>query len=102
MAVGVSCAAGKVLLAENKKPKAPDEPVIDVHQHTNYVLRADKKLVEHQKIMGVTTTLLLPSGKAVKRTSTNEGKPTGSPPRRVATNQSWLLPSSIRGHFASG
>ncbi len=73
LAIGASCAAGGTLLA---KPDEKD-PIIDVHQHTNYVLRADKKLVEHQLTMGVTTTLLLPSGKAVKRVSTNEGRANG-------------------------
>ena len=77
LAVSASCTAGHVLLAETKEVQVPTEPVIDVHQHTNYVLRADKKLVAHQRIMGVTTTLLLPSGKAVKRASTNEGRANG-------------------------
>ncbi len=73
LAIGASCAAGGALLAKDDEK----DPIIDVHQHTNYVLRADRKLVEHQRIMGVTTTLLLPSGKAVKRASTNEGRANG-------------------------
>ena len=77
LAIGASCAAGSSLLAITGDGKAPVEPVIDVHQHTNYVLRQDKKLVEHQRIMGVTTTLLLPSGKAVARASTHGGRSNG-------------------------
>ena len=60
-------------LTEEPKP----EPVIDIHQHTNYLFRSDKKLVDHQRTMGVTTTLLLPAGSAVKRASTHDGKSNG-------------------------
>jgi predicted TIM-barrel fold metal-dependent hydrolase len=38
------------------------EPVIDIHQHTNYVGRSDDALVSHQDTMGVTRTILLPAG----------------------------------------
>ena len=66
------------VIGQNEKQKTvTDEPIIDVHQHTNYLFRSDKKLVIHQRIMGVTTTLLLPAGSAVKRASTHEGKSNG-------------------------
>ena len=39
------------------------EPIIDIHQHTNYVDRTDEALVAHQRAMGVTTTVLLPAGR---------------------------------------
>jgi len=43
-------------------PAAP-EPVIDIHQHTNYAGRTNEQLVRHQQVMGVTTTVLLPAGR---------------------------------------
>ena len=39
------------------------EPIIDIHQHTNYSGRGDSQLIAHQKAMGVTTTVLLPAGR---------------------------------------
>jgi uncharacterized protein len=39
------------------------EPIIDIHQHTNYSGRTDDQLIAHQNAMGVTTTVLLPAGK---------------------------------------
>src|SRR4051812_23802200 len=39
------------------------EPIIDIHQHTNYSGRTDEQLIMHQRTMGVTTTVLLPAGK---------------------------------------
>src|SRR5215471_20794754 len=38
------------------------EPVIDIHQHTNYSGRSDAELIAHQREMGVTKTVLLPAG----------------------------------------
>ena len=39
------------------------EPIIDIHQHTNYAGRTDEQLIRHQQIMGVTRTVLLPAGR---------------------------------------
>src|SRR5688572_20704885 len=39
------------------------EPIIDIHQHTNYHGRSDADLFQHQQAMGVTTTVLLPAGR---------------------------------------
>ena len=38
------------------------EPVIDIHQHTDYAGRTDDELIEHQRKMGVSRTVLLPAG----------------------------------------
>src|SRR5688572_28258479 len=41
---------------------AKSEPIIDVHQHVQYSGRADDVLVKHQRTLGVTTSILMPSG----------------------------------------
>jgi len=38
------------------------EPIIDIHQHTNYSGRTDDELIAHQRKMGITKTILLPAG----------------------------------------
>jgi len=38
------------------------EPIIDIHQHTNYSGRSDEELIRHQSEMGVAKTVLLPAG----------------------------------------
>lgn len=50
------------------------EPIIDIHQHTNYRERSAAQLIAHQRTMGVTQTILLPAGSSVKRPSTGDGK----------------------------
>src|SRR5437763_4927359 len=40
----------------------PAEPIIDIHQHTNYTGRTDEELIRHQREMGVSKTVLLPAG----------------------------------------
>ena len=59
------------------------EPIIDIHQHTNYggrrnaifeqiaPARSDAELVAHQRAMGVTQTILLPAGRPVLRSGSN-------------------------------
>ena len=38
------------------------EPILDIHQHTNYSGRSDAELIAHQRKMGVSKTILLPAG----------------------------------------
>ncbi len=58
-------------------PVASAEPIIDIHQHTTYRQRSNETLIAHQRAMGVTRTILLPSGSSVQRPSTGEGKQNG-------------------------
>jgi predicted TIM-barrel fold metal-dependent hydrolase len=39
------------------------EPVIDIHQHTDYSGRTDEQMLAHQRKMGITHTILLPAGR---------------------------------------
>jgi predicted TIM-barrel fold metal-dependent hydrolase len=39
------------------------EPIIDIHQHTDYSGRTDEQLITHQRRMGITHTILLPAGR---------------------------------------
>jgi predicted TIM-barrel fold metal-dependent hydrolase len=55
----------------------PVEEIIDIHQHTNYWGRSDAALFHHQKVMGVTQTILQPAGTAVVGKSTLQGKANG-------------------------
>lgn len=38
------------------------ETIIDIHQHTHYSGRSDEDLIRHQRMMGITKTVLLPAG----------------------------------------
>jgi predicted TIM-barrel fold metal-dependent hydrolase len=53
------------------------EPIIDIHQHTNYWGRSDAALLHHQKVMGVTHTILQPAGTSTNAKSTLDGKANG-------------------------
>ena len=50
------------LVAAEPNAAAP-EPIIDIHQHTNYSGRTDDQLIAHQRAMGITKTILLPAGR---------------------------------------
>ena len=73
----VSSLSGSVVALSSFSRGSEDaaaEPIIDIHQHTNYRERTAEQLIAHQRTMGVTQTILLPAGSAVKRPSTADGK----------------------------
>jgi predicted TIM-barrel fold metal-dependent hydrolase len=76
----LACSAGLFaagVFAQGQEPVEPTEPVIDLHQHTNYTGRTDAQLIAHQRAMGITLTVLLPAGRPVERPSTHNGKSNG-------------------------
>ena len=58
------------LLAQSSS--LPREPVIDIHQHIVYNDRTVEQLIAHQRTMGVSTSVLMPTG------DRGEGHPGGS------------------------
>src|ERR1043166_5086753 len=55
--------APRTSLAAAETNPAPPEPIIDIHQHTNYSGRTDDQLIAQQRAMGITKTILLPAGR---------------------------------------
>jgi predicted TIM-barrel fold metal-dependent hydrolase len=49
------------------------EPIIDIHQHTDYSGRTDEEMFAHQRKMGVTHTVLLPAGRFFELEATVSG-----------------------------
>src|SRR5687768_1793683 len=65
------------------------EPIIDIHQHLNYSGRPDAVLLAHQRAMGITTTVLLPAGRAVTRPSTNQGASNALEAQALGNDACW-------------
>lgn len=74
LSIGAATLSSAALGADSP---AVAEPIIDIHQHTNYHDRDNSRLLFHQRAMGVTQTILLPAGSLVRRPSTNDGKYNG-------------------------
>jgi predicted TIM-barrel fold metal-dependent hydrolase len=71
-------AGSSLALASMAAPEiAAAEPIIDIHQHLGYSGRPDDVLLAHQRIMGATTTILLPAGRPANTPSTHEGVSNG-------------------------
>ncbi len=68
--------AGAATLGASLKGE-PRESIADIHQHTNYHARSNDDLIQHQKALGVTHTVLLPAGAEVARPSTHAGRSNG-------------------------
>lgn len=63
------CATGATAAAAGR--------IIDIHQHASYWGRPDAILLQHQRNMGVTQTILLPAGRPVNSAATHGGKSNG-------------------------
>ncbi len=64
-------------LFDNLLPGSDQEPIIDIHQHTDYHGRNHDQLLAHQRTLGITHTILLPAGRPVIRASTHNGASNG-------------------------
>jgi len=83
--VGVAAGALFVGSRVNGAEAAPVEPIIDIHQHQGYKGRTTTQFRAHQRAMGVTTTVILPSARAFDRNGDGSWK---DPERnRVANNE---------------
>lgn len=81
---------------------AKAEPIIDIHQHTHYHDRGDDEMIAHQRMMGVTTTILLPAGIPVNRPSTHAGKSNGLAARCGTTETCQKIALAHTGEFLWG
>ena len=63
----------------------PGEEIIDIHQHINFLGRRNEAFITHQQTMGVSRTVLLPSGTELARASTHDGKSNGLAARVFGT-----------------
>lgn len=77
LTLSASAVAASALPISLSAQPDPAEPIIDIHQHTDYAGRSHQQLLAHQRAMGITTTILLPSGRPVDRPSTHHGKGNG-------------------------
>jgi hypothetical protein len=81
---------------------SPAEPIIDIHQHLGYSGRPDDVLLAHQAAMGVTTTLLLPSGRPVTRASTHNGVANGLQAEALGNDACQRFARAHRGRYLFG
>ena len=76
-AVGLALSGSDTALhatpVENSDDYQEPEPIIDIHQHTHYSGRTDDQLLAHQRAMGISQTILLPSGRELNVASTYYG-----------------------------
>jgi predicted TIM-barrel fold metal-dependent hydrolase len=90
------------------------EPIIDIHQHTNYggkrdkewrqiaPARSDAQLVAHQRRNGIAKTILLPAGTPVIRASTHDGRSNGLEDTCTGNQACMALARAYPGEFVFG
>lgn len=75
------------------------EPVIDIHQHLNYSGRTDAQLLAHQSRLGVSTTILLPAGRASSGASTHGGVANGLQAEALGNGPCEAFATAHRGAY---
>ncbi len=100
----LGCTAALVgsALPELRAEDSAVEPIIDIHQHTNYSGRTDQQLLAHQRAMGITTSILLPAGREVDRPSTHAGKSNGLAAKCGANETVRAMAVAHPGEFVFG
>lgn len=78
------------------------EPIIDIHQHTDYHGRSHSDTIAHQRAMGITHTILLPSGRPVVADSTHGGKSNGLQAKATGNEVCYFLAKEYPGEFFFG
>ena len=78
------------------------EPVIDIHQHTDYHGLTTDQLVAHQRTMGITTTILLPAGHPVSYGSTHYGVSNGLQAKATPNEACYKVAQQYPGEFLFG
>ena len=78
------------------------EPIIDIHQHIHYHERNDEQMLAHQRAMGVTTTILLPSGRPVNSPATHNGISNGLQVEAGGNAECYLFAEHHRKEFLFG
>jgi predicted TIM-barrel fold metal-dependent hydrolase len=97
--------ASTLLACNNKNSKAEPlkaEPIIDIHQHTDYSGRNNEQLVAHQRAMGITTTILLPAGRSVISASTHDGVANGLQAKATGNQVCYEIAQKYPGEFIFG
>lgn len=78
------------------------EPIIDIHQHTDYSGRANDLLIPHQRAMGVTKTILLPAGRPLSYGSTYYGFSNGLQAKATGNEVCYQFAKDHPGEFIFG
>jgi predicted TIM-barrel fold metal-dependent hydrolase len=111
---GTATALAAIPLGAHAASKAAAEPIIDIHQHTNYggrrdgafkqisAARTDAQLLSHQRAMGVTKTILLPAGRFIVGPSTIKGRANGLDGTVTGNEDALALARQYPNEFAFG
>ncbi len=110
----ISSAAAVATAQIARAATAAAEPIIDIHQHTNYggkrdtfwkqisPARSDDDLVAHQRALGATKTILLPSGREIRSAATHDGRGNGLESTCTSNEACMAVAKKYPGEFVFG
>ena len=76
------------------------EMIVDIHQHVGYNRKSTDALLQHQRVMGITKTILLPAGRNVNSPATHEGVSNGLEGKCLGNEDCFRLAKANPRHYA--
>lgn len=83
-------------------PGAENDPIIDIHQHLRYTEGTDFHMLAHQRAMGITKSILLPSGRPLNSESTHNGVANGLQAQTKGNEECYLFVQEHQNEFLLG
>jgi predicted TIM-barrel fold metal-dependent hydrolase len=106
LGAAIATSVGPSVLGEALNPSQtslpPEEDIIDIHQHLNYSGRTDDQLLTHQRAMGISKTILLPSGRPLNYGATYYGVANGLQADAFGNEACYNFKQKYPGEFFSG
>jgi len=76
------------------------ETIVDIHQHVGYSRKNTDALLQHQRVMGVSKTILLPAGRNINSAATHEGVSNGLEGKCLGNDDCYRLVLANLKHYA--
>ena len=76
------------------------ETIVDIHQHVGYSRKNTDALLQHQRVMGVSKTILLPAGRNVNSATTHEGVSNGLEAKCLGNDDCYRVVLANLKHYA--
>jgi predicted TIM-barrel fold metal-dependent hydrolase len=76
------------------------ETIVDIHQHVGYSRKNTDALLQHQRVMGVTKTILLPAGRNINSAATHDGVSNGLEAKCLGNEDCYRVVLANLKHYA--
>ena len=100
--LGISIPSLLITSCSSKSSFVELESIIDIHQHLPYGSRTNEQMLEHQRSLGITKSILLPAGNPVSTKATHYGESNGLAANVGNSEEAYKFAQQFPGEFLFG